>query len=57
MNLDSIDYLYSLKSNLRLTDEEFRERGRLEELSQELNQELYVVVEGEIGRRGRIPGG
>jgi len=53
MNPDFIEYLDSLKSKLRLNDEELRERGRLEELSQELNQELYVVVEGEIGKRGK----
>jgi len=52
-NSDFNDYIARLKSELRLNEDEIKELQQLEDLTEELNQELYIVVEGELGKKGK----
>jgi len=47
------DYIARLKSELRLNKDELKELKALEDQTEELNQELYIVVDGELGKKGK----
>jgi len=53
MNPRFDDYVNRFKSEIRLNEDELTEMNVLEDLVEDLNQELYIVVEGELGKKGK----